>query len=136
MLAIIYSYNLEWPSGFVEIFSAAEPAAEAPQQFISFDCFLDERTPENPDANILPLFYWRVIIMASIPVLIIITGVMFWTFAYKSSEKQAKNEDERDYEMRMFELKKQKEARINATLLIILIFVHPSLLDVFFEMLN
>jgi hypothetical protein len=37
MLVIIYAFRLDWPGGFSDVFGSAEPAAEAPQQFVSLD---------------------------------------------------------------------------------------------------
>ena len=62
MLVIIYGLDLSWPSNFLFVYENTEPVAEAPQQFISFDCFIDQRTDTSLDANSTPLFYVRVII--------------------------------------------------------------------------
>jgi hypothetical protein len=136
MLVIIYSFDLEWPSNFVNMFQSAEPVAEAPQQFISFDCFIDKRTAENPDANSLPLYYYRVFIAAILPWGVLLLTYLTWNiiylFYYFKSDPEKTTNKEKYYST----LTEQKKRRIVASNLIILIFIHPSLLDVLFEMFN
>lgn len=136
ILVIIYSFKLDWPNTFSSIFSSAEPAAEAPKQFISFDCFLDKRTSNDMDANALPLVYYRLIMMGGLPFVIILTSIIIWNFVflyYKFKSHPEKELNKKKYNQK---LQSQKEIRIAATNLIVLIFVHPSLLDVYFEMFN
>ena len=70
ILAIIYSFRLNWPTLFNGIFEPAEKTGEVYQQFISFDCLIDLRTDDDLTANPLPLFYYRIILSFLTPFVI------------------------------------------------------------------
>jgi hypothetical protein len=136
MIVIIFSFRLQWPQDFISMFTTAEPAGEVSQQFISFDCFLDKRSNDDLDANPIPLFFYRVIISAAMPFVIILVSyiiwyIIFWIYHMKGSAKKELNKAK--YKERM---SKQRDARIIATNLIILLFIHPSMLEVLFDMFN
>lgn len=97
MLVIIYGLDLEWPNDFLILYENSEPVAEAPQQFISFDCFIDKRTESSLDANTTPLFYIRVIIACILPLLVILLNLIFWysIYIYYKSKVKADNDQER-----------------------------------------
>lgn len=136
MIVIIYSFKLDWPNTFSSVFDTAEPAAEAPQQFISFDCFLDNRTDQDMDANTLPLYYYRVIIISILPFAVLLCSYIVWTIIFAIYGCKSHPEKELNKKKYYEKLRIQKSIRIAATNLIILIFIHPSILDILFEMFN
>jgi hypothetical protein len=137
MLVIIYSFDLQWPDEFINIFGSTETVAEAPQQFMSFDCFIDERSENDPDSkNSMRLYYWRVIIAAVVPFLIVGLNYALWNFIYLFYSKQGEVSPELTRVEYLKNLSATKTRRIHASVLIVLIFFHPSLIDVLFEMFN
>jgi hypothetical protein len=82
MVIIIYSFRLKWGGQFESYYDANEPAGEIAQQFISFDCFIDKRSDNDLEANSITLFYYRVIIMALLPILVMIITQLIWTITY------------------------------------------------------
>jgi hypothetical protein len=136
MLVIIYSFDLQWPTEFIDILSNSETVAQAPQQFMSFDCFIDNRGKDNPDGNSLKLYYWRVIIASIIPFLIVASNYIVWNIIflfYRNKDISITSVSRQDY---LKNLNNEKYRRIHASILIILIFFHPSLIDILFEMFN
>lgn len=83
-ISIIYSLKLEWPSIMQGIFRSSKKAGETSEQLISFDCFIDNRTVDDPDANSLELYFVRVIIVAILPAACIMISalVIFSIFIY------------------------------------------------------
>jgi hypothetical protein len=137
MLVIIYSFDLQWPDEFINIFGSTETVAEAPQQFMSFDCFIDTRSDNESDSkNSIKLYYWRVIIAAVIPFLIVALNYALWNFIYLFYRKQDEASPEITRVEYLKNLSATKTRRIHASILIVLIFFHPSLIDVLFEMFN
>ncbi|CAI2387538.1 unnamed protein product [Moneuplotes crassus] len=136
MLVIIYGLDLDWPDNFMLIYQNAEPVAEAPQQFISFDCFIDKRTDSSLDANTIPLFFIRVIIACILPVLVILLNLIFWysIYIYYKSKVKADNDQEREEKQQL--LCKQRKRRILASILVVMIFLHPSITELVFELFN
>lgn len=136
MLVIIYSFDLQWPQNFINILSNSETVAQAPQQFMSFDCFIDQRNSDDPDGNSLKLYYWRVVIASIIPFLIVGSNYIVWNIIflfYKNKDISITTATRQEY---LKNLNNEKYRRIHASILIILIFFHPSLIDILFEMFN
>lgn len=136
MLVIIYGLDLDWPDSFLVLYNNTEPIAEAPQQFISFDCFLDKRTDTNLDANSTPLYFIRVIIACLIPVLVILISLAFWNLMYIKYRRATSELDDESRAAKLKYLAAEKKRRIVSTILVIMIFIHPSLSDILLEMFN
>lgn len=136
MVTIIYSFKLEWPSTFTDIFKSTKTASDVTQQFISFDCFIDRRTSTDMNANPIPLYYYRLFLMAALPLIIMIINSIIWNiiflyYTYKETPESRLNTA--NYRKM---LGNQKERRIIATNFIVLLFIHPSILNVYFQMFS
>lgn len=87
-------------------------------------------------ANPIPLFYYRLFIMTALPLIIIIISYIIWNvvylfYNYKNTPESRLNKE--NYRKR---LSIEKERRIIATNMIVLLFIHPSILNVYFQMFS
>ena len=71
-LSIIYSFNLNWPTEYLDIFNTAKATGDTYEQFISFDCLIDNRDQDSNNKSSLSLFYYRVIFSFIAPFILII----------------------------------------------------------------
>jgi hypothetical protein len=136
MVVIIYSFRLKWPDNFESLYGPSEKAGEVTQQFISFDCFIDKRTSTNLDANVMSLYFYRVIIAAALPIIVFFVTYIIWSIIFLFYLCKKSPERELNKKKFMKRLNEQKKIRISATNMIILIFLHPSLLEILFKMFN
>lgn len=159
MMVVTVSFDLNWPSSIEQMLSSVKPVASISTQFISFDCFIDQRSSDGSGDNKIPLLFTRVIIIFVFPFILMGASFLFWYFKDLVSErKERKREKER--KLREYKEKREhsegnaketeeKEEEIgrnkrsnestagNTTSSIVLLFlIHPSIVEVMFDMFN
>ena len=132
MIMIAASFDFQWPSDVTKLYSFAEPVSQASQQVISVDCFLSGQS--SADANSTSsssqttghsfLFFSRIIyfkemIMALIPIIFFVVSYSVWAVI------SCKN---KDYSV--------LKTRAIASVVILLFFVHPNLVQFMFDMFD
>ena len=116
LLTLTSSFNLKWSSNVNDLLRFFKPATEVSTQIISFDWFLDQR--QNGDSNIIRLYYQKMIMYAALPLIMIVSSILFWTIFYWWTRKtEARN----------------KNGRIVASLIILFFMIHPSIVQYMFS---
>ncbi|TNV88176.1 hypothetical protein FGO68_gene8013 [Halteria grandinella] len=102
LLTLTASFDLEWPSQLQSFFSAAKPVSEVSTQFLSVDCFLDQRksnlnqgmlsTLFDPDQNyIFRIFFQKLIILGFSPFMVVVASFIVWNCIFSYHDWKNKN---------------------------------------------
>ena len=116
LLVLASTFQLKWPSRVEDIFSTSEPVAQVSQQILSFDWFIDQR--KNGGKNLIDIYYVKMIMYASLPIVMVIGWYFVWTLIYcfiKKSDSEKRN------------------GRIIASIIIMFFLVHPSIVQCMFS---
>lgn len=86
LLTLTATFDLEWPSQLTAFFKGLVPISEVSTQFISIDCFIEQRiTDENSGLSvdsIMRVFYQKLIVLASVPFAVFILSTLAWLLIY------------------------------------------------------
>ena len=104
-------FNLNWPETVIELFSIQKSAATASDQIFSLDCYFSEST--NTDTE--TVYYYKLIIMAILPLIIWSISFIVWLFISFVKENN-------DY------LKRE----LITTMIVLFFLVHPNIVKVIF----
>ncbi|CAG9309797.1 unnamed protein product [Blepharisma stoltei] len=72
LVMLVSTFNLNWPSQVIAIFSVQNNAGSVSEQFFSFDCFL--QAGGSPDQ----VYYNKLIFMSLLPILVAILCLLAW----------------------------------------------------------
>jgi hypothetical protein len=137
-MVLTVSFELNWPESISGMLGSVEPVANISTQFISFDCFLDQRQDDGSGSNDLPLLFSRLIIIVFLPLVLLAVIVIFWYIKYcwnlRKIPKSSDSDNRYFYAVR--DERKIRDSRITTTSFIILFLIHPSLVEVMFDMFN
>ena len=137
---IIEGIRINWPSAFDTIFQISRKIGEPEQQLFSLDCFLDRRTEDNLNANSYSLFFLRVILACSLPIVWIIWVCWFWLMKYLIQKNCLLNKNDPTRRINTSRIREKiKDNNISGTiasLIISLMYIHPTVFTVNMEMFN
>eukprot|EP00347_Sterkiella_histriomuscorum_P001991 403369895 len=111
LIMLTASFDFKWPKLILEFFDSSKPVAQASNQIVSFDCFLDNRK-SNTDSSSTRLFFYKLIMISIIPFICAIASFGFW-YLYWNIKKKS------------FEYL----GKAISTLIILLFLVHPSIVQ-------
>jgi hypothetical protein len=76
-LGILKALDL-WPNDYGSLFKTAEKIDEVPEQFVSFDCFIDKRTSDSEDQNELSLYFYRLVCINTITLILLVVILLLF----------------------------------------------------------
>ncbi|CDW85822.1 UNKNOWN [Stylonychia lemnae] len=83
LLMVVASFDFEWSQQIVEFFSTTQQIATISTQVFSFDCFLND----GKEAVHIRAFLMKQIILASLPILLTLACISFWTIFKKIKQQ-------------------------------------------------
>ena len=112
------SFDFDWPNNVEEFYDTIKPTSQVSTQFLSFDCFMDDRSESEDSEEASDLYFSKLIMFALLPLVLMLCSILFWAVFYI-----CKNRDERY----------KAKARIIATIIILLFLIHPSIVQLMFN---
>lgn len=121
LITLTASFDFDWPERVLKIFDTTKPVAEVSTQFLSFDCFLDQRNSGDTDGNLVRLYYQKMTMYGALPLFLGLGSVLFWSLYFCKKKNQ---------------IKAKRNARMIATLIILFFLVHPTIVEYMFSNFN
>jgi len=113
LVTLVVGFKLKWPKAVESTFFAQNAVGEASEQLFSFDCLI------GANGSQADVYYWKIVIMALMPLLLIAASVLFWAaVAWKK---------------RNWRLMRQECV---ATIVIIFFLIEPNLVDSLFSLFS
>lgn len=112
LIMLTASFDLEWPSFVSDYFAVTETVGSVSEQFFSLDCYIDSSDPNQA-------FFDKIVLMALVPVIMGLVVLAVWVLIcfFKKNWSYLK-------------------AELIATLVIILFFIHPTLIKAMFSVMS
>ena len=117
LLAMTSTFNLKWSNSVNSIFNSSQQVAEVSTQIFSLDWFLDQR--KYGRSNTTSLYYIKMIMIGLLPIVITIWCYIVWTIYYWFIKAKVS--------------KDKKISRIVSSIIILFLFIHPSLVQYMFS---
>ncbi|TNV88077.1 hypothetical protein FGO68_gene10837 [Halteria grandinella] len=157
VIALIASFEFNWPDQFVSFFRGIQPVSDAQSQILSIDCLFAQYKGE------IKPFYGRTIMLAILPPIMLFLIVLFWAILQKikqisttrseqSSAKLEQNDDVTSLDLEstrksgLFsegihetDIDKQEGSmfgKIVLTAIVILFLMHPTIVKEMFNLFN
>lgn len=112
LVMLTTTFDLQWPSLVLKIFSIQNDAGTVTDQIFSFDCFLNV---DGGEEGMKQVYFNKLILMSLIPIVIAVAVLIFWVAlgVFKKSFKNFQND-------------------FVSTLVILLFLIHPNLVKTMF----
>lgn len=118
LILLTSSFEFDWPGNVEDFYDTTKPASQVSTQFLSFDCFLDNRESDE-ESNVIRLYWQKMLMFAALPLIFALSCYLFWSIYFCNKKN-----------------KKSKYGRIIACIIILFFLVHPNIVIYMFNSFN